>query len=454
MRKIAFLIALLWVFPAGAVNISDVAVIIEEEEYYPPIFDVYPGLREEVPWIHLGIWPTPLQKLEAYGEAVGLPNLWLKNDGLSSDLYGGNKLRKLEFLLADAKAKGYKTLIASGAVGTNSGLATCIHARRLGIKTILLTSDQPNAQYARDNMLLDLYFGAKMVYAPSDMDIFSQYVQQYITNSLKEPSYLIFMGATCPLSCIGWANAAFELKEQVEEGLMAEPDYIFLALGSMGTAAGLHVGCKLAGLKTEVIPIPITEPSDARLYALLIAATNLYMKMRDPSVPFIGVNPSEITFPKEHIGKEYAMFTPEGCEAVRMMMELEGVHLDGTYTGKAMAGAVDWLKKNHQEDKVSLFINTKNAVDLRYLTQDLDYHDLPRGYWKYFEEPIQQEDQKLEEYLASYLGEPQVDPSVEAHIREMPPISWPEDDVPVYSSAPWIIKGIMDFISTWFALPW
>jgi len=361
---------------------------------YPPLFETYPQLKDNVLWISLGDFPTPVQKLERLGREVGLDQLYVKRDDQSSTHYGGNKVRKLEFLLAEAQRKQADVLFTIGAVGSNHALATTIHGHRLGMRPILFLIDQPMARYARKNMLLDHCYHARMV-STSILAMPFRIVWHYLANTKLSPlrfPYYIPVGGSSPLSCLGYVNAAFELKKQVQEGLLPEPDYLFVRLGTMGTGSGLHLGCRLAGLKTEVVGVRVTERwmCNPRKMASLINKTCAYLRKFAPDVPRVRVSAGEITFLERYFGREYARFTEEGMEAVSMMKDLEGMQIEGTYTGKTLAGTLDYSNRNGWRDKVILFWNTYNSVDLSAQAAEVDYHELPEAFHRYFEMGLQE----------------------------------------------------------------
>jgi 1-aminocyclopropane-1-carboxylate deaminase/D-cysteine desulfhydrase-like pyridoxal-dependent ACC family enzyme len=122
-----------------------------------PLFKQYPKLEEKLPYISLGEFPTPVQKLERLGMELGVGNLYTKRDDLSGRLYGGNKPRKLEFILGDVLRSGAKEVITFGGAGSNHALATAIYSRQAGLKSISMLMPQPNARYVRNNLLV-LYF--------------------------------------------------------------------------------------------------------------------------------------------------------------------------------------------------------------------------------------------------------------------------------------------------------
>ncbi|MCD6479680.1 pyridoxal-phosphate dependent enzyme [Candidatus Bathyarchaeota archaeon] len=359
----------------------------------PIIFEEYPGL-EKLPWMELGEFPTPVEHLKRFGEAIGLENLYIKRDDRSSKLYGGNKVRKLEFILADAKERGRRTLITAGAVGSNQVLATGIYGRQLGFRVIGIVMDQPNAEYVRRNLLLDHHFGVELHHTHSMTGAYIKFFGIYLKELLLgHKPYLVPPGASSPLGNVGYVNAAFELRSQIEEGLLPEPDNIIVAAGSLGTAAGLYLGCRLAGLKTRVLAIQVAMPSvtNLRKYVELVNETARFMRRYDESIPEMRVSEDDLTLITDYLGEGYAYFTEEGVRTVELMRELEDIQLEHTYTGKALGGGVDWLKRHGLSDKVTLFWNTYNSVDLTHLIEGADYHELPRPLHRYFEEPTQEE---------------------------------------------------------------
>lgn len=357
----------------------------------PLIFDAYPNL-EQIPWMELGKFPTPVEKLRVLGDREGFPELYVKRDDRSSSVYGGNKVRKLEFVLADAEKKGRKLLITLGATGSNQVLATGIFGGRAGFKVMGIMMDQPNAEYVRSNLLLDNHFGVDIRYTPNMavelLSLAYQYAKNFLTGNKP---YYVPAGASSPIGNLGFVNAAFELKNQVEEGLSPEPDYIVVTAGSLGTAAGLELGCRLKGMRTRVVGVRVGMPwyATAKRFAGMVNNICGFMRKNDPSVPDVRCTKDDIILLGEYMGEGYASFTERGVETIRKMKEMENISLDPTYTGKALGGGLDWLMKQGLQDKVVLFWNTYNSVDLRPLIVDADYRELPKAVHKYFETPTQ-----------------------------------------------------------------
>jgi D-cysteine desulfhydrase len=360
----------------------------------PIIFEKYPNLSA-IPWTSLGDFPTPIERLEKLGGIHGFADLYVKRDDKSSMVYGGNKVRKLEWVLADAEAKQRKTLICIGGSGSNQVLATTIYGKKMGFRIVGVVFDQPNADYVRRNLLLDRHFGAELRFAQNTPVEVILFAAIYGWEAFKGGKpYYVPAGASSPVGNMGYVNAAFEIKIQVEQGAMLEPDYVLAAAGSLGTASGLQLGFKLAGMKTRVIAVQVSMPwyITADKFASMITNINSYMRKTDPSVPLVNPKPDELIMLRDYLGRCYADLTPECVSTIRQAKDLEGLTLDPTYTSKTLHGGLDWLKKRGETDKVILFMNTFNSVDLTPNIEGTDYKALPASLHKYFEEPTQEEE--------------------------------------------------------------
>jgi len=369
-------------------------------DHRPLLFQRFPSLRGDVEWLELGESPTPVEQLKGIAAAKGLSELYIKRDDLSSPHYGGNKVRKLEFVLARAKALGHSSVMTFGAAGSNHVLATVIHARRLGISTIAVLSPQPNAAYVRKNLLLDMANGATFVYAETMAKMplaFSRGLALAREQDGQTP-YLIPPGGTSARGCLGYVDGALELKKQVDEGLLPEPEFIFVTLGSSGTAAGLILGVKAAGLRSLVVPVRVVDRYMCNPYVLALHTNNArhFLSERGAQIMARPVSARDIPLVDEFSGEYYAKFTDECMEAVAMARDLDGIKLEGTYTGKTMAGALDFIRKHGLEKRRSLFWNTYSSAELYETVSDLDYRELPQPLHRYFEELLQEEEMGCE----------------------------------------------------------
>lgn len=347
----------------------------------------YPHLAASLPWMPLGTLPTPVHPLTHLGARLGL-DLYIKRDDLSGERYGGNKLRKLELLLAEARNRGCRSIVTVGFAGSNHVLATAIYSRQLGMDCLAVLMRQPSAPYVRKNLLSAHAAGARLYHHAGTYQALAALVAHLSLKYLagKKPCY-IAGGGTSSLSNAGYVNAAFELADQVERGEVPEPDLIYVPLASMGTAIGLAMGSKLAGMRTRVVGVRVTDTFFTNVPRLkkMWARTADYLHARDPAFP--EVSAEDVLVVRDDLyGEGYALTTEASRQSVRMMQESEGLELDGTYTGKALAAIVQDADNGLLAGKRVLFWNTYNSRPLPGIG-DLDYRVLPRAFHPYFEHP-------------------------------------------------------------------
>lgn len=348
----------------------------------PLLFEIYPDLENSIAWLPL-IQKTKVHKLEALSKFLGTVNLWIKRDDQTTKIYGGNKPRKLEFLLADAKAKKNNTIITIGGIGSNHCLATAIFGQKLGFKIVLVLFYQPLTADVQKKLLLFQHFKADLLYEETlkqNQELLKQY-----TNS-----YFITGGGSDQIGTLGFVNAAFELKNQIEQGEIPLPKYIFVTLGSCGTMAGLEIGTRLAGINAQIIGVRVTDKGAASptLVKALIKKTLKNLKNLSTEIPDIEIQ--KVTINDDFYGGEYGRTTQEGLEALQLMDKYEHIKLDTTYTAKACAAMIDFIKKEKSKDPI-LFWNTYNSVDLSPIVKKLNYEDfnnLPQDFHQFFQEQL------------------------------------------------------------------
>jgi D-cysteine desulfhydrase len=326
------------------------------------LFRAYPPLAKYIPWVSLGDLPTPVEKL---GSSLGLPEgkLWVKRDDLTSPVYGGNKIRKLEHLLEDARLRRRKSLITIGGLGSNHSLATAIHGRRHGFKVHLCLSDQPVTKYVRNNLAGFLAAGARVHYCSNTKDAYRY--SRRLFRELKsngEAPYFILSGGTCGLSNVGHVNAAFEIAEQVKAGLLPEPDKLFVAAGTCGTISGLIAGLKIAGLSTRVVGVRVVDSFPAFPYIIRYYAQKAadYLRKYDPSMPRVRIEKTDFDLLTNYLGEGYGAVTSEGKEAVERAASR--ISLETTYTGKTLAACLEYCQREFSEEKI-LFWNSYNSAE-------------------------------------------------------------------------------------------
>ncbi|MGD9303459.1 MAG: pyridoxal-phosphate dependent enzyme [Desulfobacterales bacterium] len=354
----------------------------------PILFRYYPELIKKIPWTPLGNFPTQIQPLTG----LGYENLWIKRDDLSCRIYGGNKIRKLEFILAEARRRKTGRLITFGGIGTNHGLATAIFCNRLNIACTLLLFWQPVTREVKQNLLLFKKYRANLRYSKT---IWGTVIAYYLLERLKHPgAYFLYAGGSNPVGTIGFINAAFELKEHIESGEIPQPAIIMCPLGSGGTLCGLSLGLQLAGLATEVIGVRVTESHLGPFHACtpktvktLMYKTYRFLKQQFRGIPDISLNTPRIL--DEYFGDGYGLPTEAGKKAYQMVIDNTDLKLDPTYTAKTVAAVLDYCQAQQKRSEPVLYWHTYNSVDLSKQANSVDYRDLPKTLQKFIEqEPL------------------------------------------------------------------
>lgn len=357
------------------------------------LFQHYPHLSSKIPYVRLGNWPTRVTKLEALSEQLNA-QIYLKDEGDCGSLdqngfslFGGNKVRKLEFLLAEAIAKGYSSVLTYGDYASNHVAATSCYAQKLGLQAIGILFKQNPTENMRRNLLLDLFYGARIFESPLPRILTDEEVAVFLNeHHLDHRAYVIPVGGSNILGVLGTVNAIFELRSQIAQGLLPEPDFLYVSFGSMGTAAGILLGIKLAGLKTRVKAIKITRTdkfSEENLCALIAQANN-YLHECDSSIPVFDWCHETIEIDKAHIGKAYSFATEESAYAHDLFKSLEHITLDQTYTDKVAAALIDDCRnKKLPDDAVILFWNSYCSYEYPDLIQKVDHDAIPEWMQEY-----------------------------------------------------------------------
>lgn len=362
------------------------------------LFKRFPDLEKNIKHIELCDLPTPVIKLKNFGKLINCKNLYIKRDDLTGKinqdnirLYGGNKPRKLEFLMADAQAKSADTIITYGGVGSNHALATAVYANKLGLKSILMLTEQPNSYTVRHNLLLDKFYNAELRFF-SDRKIRDNLLEKILEKDNK--AYFIPVGGSNSIGTIGFVNAAFELAEQIKDKKMPEPDYIYVATGSAGTTAGLLLGIKLTKLRSKIVSVYIElEPEDNRTLEnikSLFIETNRLLNKADISLPILEFPTQDLIINKDFCSKEYGLFLKDTVRANRLFISAENIRLEDTYSSKPIAAIIEDIKNNKiNSNQTILFWNTYCGIDYSYLPDFNNYKALPKEFHKYFEQDVQ-----------------------------------------------------------------
>ncbi len=328
------------------------------------------GKIQDFPKKNLIPLPTPLQKLENLSQAFGGPNIYIKRDDLTGVAFGGNKSRKLEFIIQDALDKNADVIITWAAVQSNWCLQTAAVARKFGIKPILLlfkTYDLPEEYDG--NLLLDFVLDADVRIREAEagkvlrLEDVREIIEE-VENEVKERGntpYVAPIGGSMvggsmekPLGAISYVNAFTEILEQSEVEDV-DMNYILHATGSCSTQAGLAVGAKALEKDVQILGISVSDDKESVREEVLTIAQDTVQSLDLEIV----VEKEDLIVLDEYIQEGYGVLNRDVAEVVRLMSEKEGIFLDPVYTGKAMIALIDLIKKDFfRKDDNVIFIHT------------------------------------------------------------------------------------------------
>jgi D-cysteine desulfhydrase family pyridoxal phosphate-dependent enzyme len=292
-----------------------------------------------IPRIRIAHLPTLVELLPRLSTALQGPRLLVKRDDQTGLALGGNKVRKLEFLLAEALANGARTLVTVGAAQSNHCRQTAALAARAGLDCVLVLGGSPPDR-STGNLLLDEYFGAELVWSGAlKRDTVLQQVFQDAWSAGRRP-YLIPLGGSTPVGAAGYMLAMQEYIAQAAERADLRADWIVLASSSGGTQAGLLAGARQAGWPGRILGISIDRPAPELqeiVAGLAQAAADLFGKPGSFS-------PGEVLVNDQFLGAGYGVVGPPEQEAIRLFARQEGLLLDPVYTGRAAAGMISLIR--------------------------------------------------------------------------------------------------------------
>jgi 1-aminocyclopropane-1-carboxylate deaminase/D-cysteine desulfhydrase-like pyridoxal-dependent ACC family enzyme len=292
-------------------------------------------LNQRVPRVSLGAFPTPVERLPVPGVAQ---EVWVKRDDLSGEAYGGNKVRKLEFILADARERGAGRLITAGALGSHHALATTVYGRQLGFPVTLVLSPQSPTEHVRQVLLTDHALGADLRLVRR-MELIPWGLFRERVRHRRARPYMVPPGGSSPLGALGYVHAALELLGQVEGRQLPVPRVVHVACGTMGTAAGLALGFAMEDARIRVSAVRVVGSivtNEGVLRRLLKATVNL-MARRGMAPPRPEAALELIDLRHDQFGDGYGKATEAGGAASERLAGAP-FDLDPTYTAKAAAG--------------------------------------------------------------------------------------------------------------------
>jgi D-cysteine desulfhydrase len=325
-----------------------------------PLFRSFPWAAERLPWTPLADVPTPVQRLSLEGRA----DLWIKRDDLTGVPYGGNKVRKLEFLLAHAREHGAERLITAGAFGSHHALATAIYGRAKGFDVTLVLFPQRRTEHVKEVMRAQHATGAE-IRTTSRMEMVPVATLLAQVAHRGQPTAVIPPGGSNPTGTLAYVDAAMELADQVAAGAAPEPAVIHVAAGTMGTMAGIAIGSAMAGLRSRVIGWRITSRivTNEWAYRRLVVRTLRRLARAGIDVPEPETVLARSEIRDEQLGDGYGRATEAGERATARFAEA-GMTLDPTYTAKAAAGLLASIEAGvgSAAEGPALFWHTLSAV--------------------------------------------------------------------------------------------
>jgi len=299
--------------------------------------------------IALAHLPTPIEPLSALTKLLDGPQLFIKRDDLTGLGFGGNKTRKLEYLVADALAQGCQTLVTTGAVQSNHCRQVAAAAARLGLGCILvLAGEDPGMR--QGNLFLDELSGARLIFVPKEeRDLRLQQAFAHAEEDGMQP-YIIPYGGSNPIGVQGYIQAMRELQEQ-----QLNPDWIVLASSSGGTQAGLLLGAEQTRFAGRILGISVDKPADE--------LTKTIMALANQTAAWLGmsteISSQDVLVNDAYCQAGYGVLQPAEVEAIQLFARKEGILLDPVYTGRAAAGLLDLISQGYfGRDETVLFWHT------------------------------------------------------------------------------------------------
>jgi D-cysteine desulfhydrase family pyridoxal phosphate-dependent enzyme len=302
-----------------------------------------------IPRFRFAHLPTPIESLPRLSDLLNGPRLFVKRDDQTGLAFGGNKTRKLEFLVAEAQTQAADTLISAGALQSNHCRQTAAAAAKFGLKCVLVLVGQPPVLPSA-NLLLDQLFGAEIVWAEkSRRDALLQETFEQISAQGNRP-YLVPYGGSSPTGALGYVYA---MQEFISQNVNA--DWIVFASSSGGTQAGMVLGGRVFGFPGKVLGVSIDEPQNALQARVALLASEASERL-GPQLQF---SPEEVLVNADFAAPGYGVLTRAEREAISLFAKQEGLLLDPVYTGRAAAGLIDLIRKGFfKKDESVLFWHT------------------------------------------------------------------------------------------------
>lgn len=342
-----------------------------------------PALAAALPRVSLASLPTPVRRatLEL---ASGKRDVLIKEDNRSGELYGGNKVRKLEYLLGRARARNARTIATFGTAGSHHALATALYARQQGFEPVAFLSHQAHTQDVAAVLNTHIACGTEIVRYGGSRERRIATLRKHLRGRRAQ---IIPTGGSSWLGTVGFIDAALELAAQVRCGDCERPDRIYVATGTMGTAVGLALGLALAGLDLPVHAVRISHPSITNEDKLerLAVKTLAMLRRHDPGIPGDLVERMHLTLRHEFFGDGYAQTNAATERAIELARRDLNLKLEVTYTGKAMAALLADLRDPSCRRMIPLFWQSYHGASLPAGSESpADTSALPEEFLRYF----------------------------------------------------------------------
>jgi D-cysteine desulfhydrase len=319
----------------------------------------------------LATLPTPLERMPRLGLALGGCELWIKRDDQTGLAMGGNKARKLEFLIAEALAQGANVILTVGAVQSNHCRQTAAAAAKAGLECILVLPGQmPPADEWTGNLLLDDLLGARIWWAGGEDPLVALEAAAQAERRAGRRPYVISYGGSNAIGASAYARAFAELMDQIAEQGAPRFERILFASGSGGTQAGLIVGARACGYAGQLVGISVGKTAgDLRdVVTGLLAPTAAHLGLE------LNFGPDDVQIEDGYVGAGYGLVTDAEREAIRVVASTEGILLDPVYTAKAMAALFDFIRRDKlHPGETALFWHTGGAPALFAYHTDLHF---------------------------------------------------------------------------------
>lgn len=336
-----------------------------------------------VPHLPLGTYPSRVDRTRLLDNGRDVEIL-VKRDDLAAEGYAGNKVRKLEFILADARARGATRLITAGATGSHHAFATAYHGRRAGFDSSLVLFPQSLTDHVREMLLLDAATGAELLWA-SRIETIPYGLWRARFARRREAACTVPPGGSSEIGTFGYVNGALELASQIESGAAERPSVIHVAAGTLGTAAGIAIGLVWAGLEIPVVATRITARllTNERMLASLVRSTLSRLAAAGATgLPSAAAVLAGVTLRHDQIGAGYGKATVAGAHA-SAVFEAAGLRLDATYTAKTAASVLADAAAAGSAGGLPLFWHTLSAIEPVDLAGAIAPSDLPRPFARY-----------------------------------------------------------------------